>query len=195
MNMELNVSDIVAKLRALDRRVQLMLIGGFLVALYFTIMGMQYRNEVQRYNAFIIQQQDLVRTINLAVRPSGDPEAELAVLQAELAPHMERISFGHPDEILAVVPEVARQSRVQLNSFSTSTAGERTFEGKEYDIYRVSVRVAGSLNNIRGFIENMNTTLAVAVTSIDLGGLDDVPSASLNFDLFVDPTPAGGGGA
>ncbi|MEX2598701.1 MAG: hypothetical protein WD533_03495 [Dehalococcoidia bacterium] len=193
--MEINLSDILAKLRGMERRLQLMLAAGVIAVAYLGFMGFQYWGEYTTYGALVEAQETHLHDISVAGRVSAPPPSRIASAQAAYDETIARFSHAHPDDVIVFLDDVASRSRVSLATISPGDTGSEERDGIRYQTRRFTLRVDGSLNNIYGFLEELSSVALVSLSSVNLSGLDGNPSANLSLTLFVDPELAASGGA
>ncbi|MEX2431237.1 MAG: hypothetical protein WD645_04885 [Dehalococcoidia bacterium] len=187
MNTDISLASIIANLRAMERRMLALIVGGALLFVYFAVLGVQHWGEVQQYNSMLVQQQELARTINLANRTGTAPDAELEAVQAEWETMAGSFSHGHPDRMYIVLTDAASRGRVTVSSLSSSPAGTELRSGITYQVQDVSMSVQGSMNNIRRFLTQLPAVAPVALVSVDLRGLENIPTADLSLTFYINP--------
>lgn len=189
----LSVSQMLLRLRTADRTLLAVAAVALIALLYAGNQGLAWWSNYSQAGDLRQQALQLQTAIANARVDGTSAGITLDQYETQLDEEAANLTYATDDEIVGLLGDLARDSRVQLTSVAIAGAGTRTVGPVTYRVVNISARIEGQLSRIYAYMDLVvETSPSTSIVSVALGGFELTPSASLELELLVDPQPAAG---
>jgi hypothetical protein len=188
--MTLSLSQVIAKIRSMERIVLVMAALTIAALLYAGNLGVQWWSDSARAAELDLQAAQLRVAVD-RITSEGSLTATLAEQQAALERETARFSYASDDEVIGLVALVARDARVQVGSVGTQEGAPRIEGPMTYRVRVLDVRLNGHITRLLEFVDALSSSVpGTSFSDVRLGGLTESASMTVLIEFLLDPTPA-----
>lgn len=195
MNFTISFSQLIERLRAMDRTLILAFVVSAFVLLYSGNLGLEWWGDTKIAESLDAQAEQLQMAARNMAREQASPDTSVAQRMQALEDIVGSYSFESDDAVIGLVYRIAREARVTAKSVSTSDGGLQTKGPLTYRVRTASIRVEGPAQRLLTFIDDLSlATPGLTVTAVRMGGFDGAPWAQLDATFLINPVPDQEGG-
>lgn len=161
---------------------------GLALVSYYAVRGVQFLN----YGA---DQEVLAADVSRLSHIVGRTTTDVELLQADLETSQQKLeatcaaySCQHPDHLVALVADTARDAGVSLDGVKVAGTVMETVGDVQYELQPLDLWVGGSLTEVFSFLDLLNQRAPTAkITELNLGGLQEEPAAQIQVVFYLSP--------